>query len=73
MKIQVRDMRHLPVKQTVCLPINECTVFIISIPVTDKLDILPSDGHGSRATLNTKSAFSCCLCVFVLLAEARAS
>lgn len=45
-------------------------MFIISIQVTDKLDILPSDDSGVRATLKTESAFSCCLCVFVLLTEA---
>lgn len=70
MKIQGRDVRHLPVQQAA---VNEFTVFIISIPVTDGLDILPSDDSDGGATLKTKSAFPCCLCVFVLLTEAGGS
>lgn len=49
------------------------TLFIISIPVTDRVDILPSDDRDGGATLKTKSAFPCCLCVFVLLTEAGGS
>lgn len=66
-------MRHLPVQQEAQLPINERAVFIISIPVTDRVDILPSDDRDGGATLKTKSAFPCCLCVFVLLTEAGGS
>lgn len=44
MKIQGRGVRHLPVKQA----IDECSVFIISISVTGRLDILPSDDRQGR-------------------------
>lgn len=64
-------MRQLPLKQAAKLAINEGRRSFIWIPVTHKLEILPSDGQCLKK--QNQNAFSrvLSLSVFVLLAAAR--